>query len=775
MRALIHRFASLRVTVVLVVLVLLALSSGTIVESLHGAPAAARHVYGAPWFRALLVVFALNLVCSLVDLWPWERRRVGYAITHGSMLIILGGALTTDLAKVDGQLQIWEGESASEIVAQASGGGEPAAVAKLPFAVRLDAFEIDYYEGTRMPAQFRSRVTVRDGARETKAVIEMNHELAYGGWRFFQSSYRQAPGRNLTVLSVSKDPGESIVFFGYFMLVGGMLVVMATRIADRRRAARSLAGTAAVLLGLGALAATAAAQPAPPVPPADQVEALRRLPVQHDGRVMPLDTLAREGVFKVTGKRSVWGLDPVATVLGWSFERDAWIVQPIVPVKDERLAAAIGLPPGTAWSSFQALTGNGKLMELIEAARLAEEQEHPLAPLEKSAQKVEGRLLWLQQFFEGSLLRVVPAARPGEAWTTAEHLHSAADLRAVLDSGVGSSRLPVLEAEREITYNRARPTRTAWVVLTLSLLLSIVAWNVPRRGWDIAAGAALVAGFAVMSWGIWLRWSIAGRIPASNMYESLLFLAWGVGAFALVGAVALRNRIVILNAAAMSALTMALTDLLPIDPFIHPMPPVLSGTYWLAVHVPIIMVGYSVLALGVVVAHMQLGFEAFAPARRATALRMADLLYWYTMVGVDPAGRRHHDRLDVGVVLLGPLLGLGPEGGLVAGGVPRLHGDHPRARRAAARQLRDRRLEHRRVPDDPDDLPRRELRALVRAALVRLRRVERGQGDDRDRRRRGGLHRLRLAAAQAAGGVGLSGSGRGSDSARSPARGRLNR
>ena len=89
----------------------------------------------------------------------------------------------------------------------------------------------------------------------------------------------------------------------------------------------------------------------------------------------------------------------------------------------------------------------------------------------------------------------------------------------------------------------------------------------------------------------------------------------------------------ILNAAAMSALTMALTDLLPIDPFIHPMPPVLSGTYWLAVHVPIIMVGYSVLALGVVVAHMQLGFEAFAPSRRSTALRMADLLYWYTMVG----------------------------------------------------------------------------------------------------------------------------------------------
>jgi len=170
-------------------------------------------------------------------------------------------------------------------------------------------------------------------------------------------------------------------------------------------------------------------------------------------------------------------------------------------------------------------------------------------------------------------------------------------------------------------------------VLSLSLLLSAAALILDRRALDVAAGALLFAGFAVMSWGIWLRWQVAGRIPASNMYESLLFLAWGVGAFAVLATVFLRNRLVILNAAAGSALTMALTDLLPIDPFVHPVPPVLSGTYWLAVHVPIIMVGYAVLALGVVVAHMQIGFGVFAPARGGLALRMSDLLYWYTWVG----------------------------------------------------------------------------------------------------------------------------------------------
>ena len=160
MKAFIDRFASLRVTVTLLVVLLVALAAGTIVESLRGAEAALRAVYRAPWFYALLAVFALNLACSLVSLWPWGSRRIGYATTHLSMLVILAGALATELGKTEGQLHVWEGEEATTVIGRpASPEAEPPVVATLPFAVRLDAFEIDYYEGTRRPAQFRSRVT----------------------------------------------------------------------------------------------------------------------------------------------------------------------------------------------------------------------------------------------------------------------------------------------------------------------------------------------------------------------------------------------------------------------------------------------------------------------------------------------------------------------------------------------------------------------------------------------------------------------------------------
>jgi cytochrome c-type biogenesis protein CcsB len=633
MKALIDRFASLRVTVTLVVLLLVALAAGTIVESLHGAEAALRAVYGAPWFYALLAVFALNLSSSLVSLWPWGPRRIGYALTHLSMLVILAGALTTELGKTEGQLVIWEGEEATSVIGRpASPEREPPVVATLPFAVQLSAFEIDYYEGTRRPAQFRSRVVVKDAGRETPAVIEMNHELAYGGYKFFQSSYRETPERDQTILSVSKDPGEPIVFLGYYGLVAGMIVVLVTRVRERRRALRPAAAAASVLLALLA-AAPASAQPVPPFPPLADVEALRRIPVQHDGRVMPLDTLAREAVWNVTGKGSVWGVDPVAMVLGWTFDPGAWEVQPIVRVADRVLADAIGLPPGASWSSFRDLAANERLASLANEAQAAEQQERPLTKLQKGAQKLEGRLYWMAQFFRHEAILAVPAQKPGEAWTSPDPLRSAADLRAVLDSGASAGRLAPGRLSAEVLYNRVGHTRIAWWVLALSLLLSIAAMALDRRALDVAAGTALFAGFGVMSWGIWMRWLVAGRIPASNMYESMLFLAWGVGFFAVVATVLMRNRLVVLNAAAGAAIAMALTDLLPIDRFIHPMPPVLSGTYWLAIHVPIIMVGYAVLALGMVVAHMQIGVEAFAPARRTLALKMAELQYFYIHVG----------------------------------------------------------------------------------------------------------------------------------------------
>jgi ABC-type transport system involved in cytochrome c biogenesis permease subunit len=187
--------------------------------------------------------------------------------------------------------------------------------------------------------------------------------------------------------------------------------------------------------------------------------------------------------------------------------------------------------------------------------------------------------------------------------------------------------------QTELLYNRLRPVRTAWIILAVGAAFAGLAMIVQRRWFDLVAVVPLVVGLAIHTYGLWLRWQIAGRIPASNMYESLLFLGWGMALFAIFARFVFKQRLVLLTASGMAALALILADVLPLDPFIRPIVPVLLDTYWMSIHVPIIMVSYSVLALGVLVAHVQLAAMAMAPNNRQLTATIDSLHYWYIHVG----------------------------------------------------------------------------------------------------------------------------------------------
>ncbi|MFP3938835.1 MAG: cytochrome c biogenesis protein ResB, partial [Thermoanaerobaculia bacterium] len=222
MNDLIKTLASLKFTVGLLVALLVALAAGTLVESARDTETAGRLVYHSGWFRAILVLFGVNTLCAILLRWPPNKHRIGFLVTHAAMLVILVGALVTDRFKDEGSLALWEGEASDTFVASTG------ARHSLPFSVRLDDFEIDYYQGTQRPAMYRSRVTVLDpeAGGSFPAVIEMNRELTYRGFDFYQSSFQQADGREMSILTVSKDPGRALVFLGYALLVGGMGTVL---------------------------------------------------------------------------------------------------------------------------------------------------------------------------------------------------------------------------------------------------------------------------------------------------------------------------------------------------------------------------------------------------------------------------------------------------------------------------------------------------------------------------------------------------------------------
>ena len=393
------------------------------------------------------------------------------------------------------------------------------------------------------------------------------------------------------------------------------------------------------------------------------LEAIRALPVQHDGRWPPLDTVARDIVESVTGDAFYQGHDPVLLLLAWTFKPETWEHEPLIAIENEQLRDELHLPRSKTVFSYTELVGHRHLHTLVED--LARVEGRKLNPLEAKVSDIQGKLITLQAVFHDHVIRLIPdpdhiggawrsifasppdraadIAPASAAWRALREAFRAGDAAAFADASdrlvAALAALPAAHRPdpkliaTELGYNRLRPFRTAWIVMVVGAVLAAAAMAVRRKWFDVLAVVALVAGFATLTYGLSLRWQIAGRIPAANMFESLLFLGWGMGAFAIVAMLVLRQRIVPLTASAMGALALILADCLPLDHYIRPIMPVLMDTIWMSIHVPIIMVSYSVLALAVLIAHVQLVVMAVVPERRRLADTIDSLHYWYVHVG----------------------------------------------------------------------------------------------------------------------------------------------
>jgi cytochrome c biogenesis protein len=114
--------------------------------------------------------------------------RLGAYVVHIGVLLLLIGALIGSWAGFEGFVNIPEKESTDTIQLRSSGQPQ-----QLPFGVRLDRFQISFYdERSRMPKEYRSTLTIlEDGEPVMTRDILVNDPLRYRGINIFQSSYGQ--------------------------------------------------------------------------------------------------------------------------------------------------------------------------------------------------------------------------------------------------------------------------------------------------------------------------------------------------------------------------------------------------------------------------------------------------------------------------------------------------------------------------------------------------------------------------------------------------------
>mgnify|MGYP000856256012 FL=1 len=411
---------------------------------------------------------------------------------------------------------------------------------------------------------------------------------------------------------------------------------------------------AAIACLLAAAAASQAAQP-----PTDLDYAIvRSIPVQDLGRWPPMDTLARQTVETITGRRSFHDRDPMTWLLAWTFDPQRWAAEPLIPIANAEVRRELELPAEREVFSYDELLAHQPLMAIIDSSRNLRGRK--ASPLETVVRRIGERLAALQQVFTGQTIRLIPDPddpiapwRPIapdqspksviEAWSnlktafltndTEGFASASTELDEALAALPAAHRPSPHRIATELTYNRVQPFRLAWIIMAAGTAISALTLAI-RRPWAIwPAAIPLIAGFVLITAGLWLRGQIAGRLPAANMYESLLFVGWGTGLLAIVSMIVVRHRAVPLTASAVGAAALMLADLTGMDAGIRPIAPVLLDTIWMSIHVPVIMVSYSVLALAVLLAHVQVVAMALVPSRRDFTARMDDLHYWYVLAG----------------------------------------------------------------------------------------------------------------------------------------------
>src|SRR5438132_12081309 len=104
-------FASLKLAVVLLAVLIIAAIAGTIYESSFDAKVARAYVYGAPWFNLWLVLLAANLTASALSRWPWRKHHTAFLITHLGIITLLTGSLIGRISGIEGSITLFKGEA----------------------------------------------------------------------------------------------------------------------------------------------------------------------------------------------------------------------------------------------------------------------------------------------------------------------------------------------------------------------------------------------------------------------------------------------------------------------------------------------------------------------------------------------------------------------------------------------------------------------------------------------------------------------------------------
>ena len=404
---------------------------------------------------------------------------------------------------------------------------------------------------------------------------------------------------------------------------------------------------------------------------------LSPLPVQDGGRVKPMDTFAREGVRLITGHETYEGRSAMDILWDWLAHPDLWEKKDFILVENLELRSLLGVPRDQKRVSPGMLSRHEEFMIFARASYDKEQKKMTLNAMETESLEVMGRLQRLGEIESGDALCLIPVPEPqGQRWASLGDLQRShhqevskapENSREILlafsrilqsydrgnapdfvrDSQNLSGLLTQIggkdyekafgsQMSREVHFNSLKPFRLAWMINLGVLLLTGVSFlfNLPKL---YKAGLVLFAmGILMSAYGFLLRCLIAGRPPVSNMYESLIWVTFGMTVFALVFEMIFKSRQFVAAGSVLALVGFVLADNVPtiLNSAIQPLEPVLRSNFWLTIHVLTITLSYGAFFLSLGLGHLCLWTLWKYSGDRERLQNQTKLLYRIVQVGV---------------------------------------------------------------------------------------------------------------------------------------------
>jgi len=383
------------------------------------------------------------------------------------------------------------------------------------------------------------------------------------------------------------------------------------------------------------------------------------------GRMKPANTFSSELLRKVSKSDTYMGLNSDQVLLSIMNNPAVWYNVPLIYLKrgNDSIRKLAGLNVKAKYApllSFFDQEGNYKLAQPLEEAYRAVVPNQ----FQKDFIELDRKVNLLYSALEGKVMRIFPIPEdPNNKWVSYPELTDAPfkgkdslyvrnilplyfqSLRLAQKNGdyeqadnllesiygfqkkFGNEVLPSKDkVKAEIAYNRYDIFKKlySWYIYAGTLffiVLLIQIFKSNRLIFIVVKGfkVLLVFLFLLHTLGLISRWYISGHAPWSDAYESMIYVAWATQFFGLV--FGRKSALTMASTTFVSGMILMIAHWNWMDPAIANLVPVLDS-YWLMIHVAVIVGSYGPFALGMIIGAVALLLMLLSSNKNAKKIKL---------------------------------------------------------------------------------------------------------------------------------------------------------